>query len=334
LVNNSDLDEYLLLTDDVKKYFKIGRAYCKAVDGVSIAIRGGETFGLVGESGCGKSTLSQVVMRLAGPIKGSVYFKGLDIYKLRGRKLREVRRQMQIIFQDPYDSLDPRMTLEKIVTEPLKIHRIGTKQEQQERVRQLFKLVGLPAQQLNRYPHQLSGGQRQRVSIARALALEPEFLICDEAVSALDVSIQSQILNLLSDLKKDLGLTYMFVSHDLSVVRHIADRIGVMYFGRLLESGSKRAIFGNCLHPYTFALLSAVPNPNPAHKSERALLQGDVPSLLNPPSGCIFHERCAYCELRCKTETPRLRDMGDDHWVACHRADCLDLSAAVKEVLQ
>jgi oligopeptide/dipeptide ABC transporter ATP-binding protein len=323
-------DECLIYADNVKKYFSVKGSYgknaiLKAVDGVAFGIIKGETFGLVGESGCGKSTLAQVMLRLVEATEGSVYFEGRDIYKLKSKELREVRREMQIIFQDPYDSLNPRMTLGEIVAEPLNIHGIGSSAERVKKVKSLFSLVGLPEQQLNRYPHQLSGGQRQRVSIARSIALSPKLLVCDEAVSALDVSIQSQILNLLSDLKKELKLTYLFVSHDLSVVRFISDYIGVMYFGRLIEMATKHEIFANRKHPYTHALLTAVPNPDPRNKSQRVILKGDVPSLLNPPVGCIFYDRCAYAEDCCRQEAPALKDISDNHFVACHRAHELNL---------
>lgn len=333
-MDGKNQEHYLIYAEDVRKYFKVkdGGGWrtkdLKAVDRVNFGIHRGETFGLVGESGCGKSTLAQVLLRLQEATGGAVYYEGQDIYRMSRSDLKKIRREMQIVFQDPYDSLNPRMTLEEIVAEPFVIHRVGSAGEQRERIQKLFELVGLPRQQLNRYPHQLSGGQRQRVSIARSIALSPKLLVCDEAVSALDVSIQAQILNLLSDLKRELKLTYLFVSHDLSVVRFISDRIGVMYFGRLVEIAEKEEIFENCRHPYTDALLSAVPNPDPRHKRERVVLKGDVPSLMNPPSGCIFHQRCQYAEAQCESQPPRLTDIGGGHFVACHRCRELHLSSS------
>lgn len=314
---------YLISGENLTKYFKVRSGMktglLRAVDRVNLGIYPGETFGLVGESGCGKSTLAQVLLRLQAPTGGTVWFQGQDLGNIKRGELKRIRREMQIVFQDPYDSLNPRMTLEEIVTEPYVIHKIGTAAERKEKARQLLELVGLPAQQLSRYPHQLSGGQRQRVSIARSIALSPKLLVCDEAVSALDVSIQAQILNILSDLKEKLGLTYLFVSHDLSVVRFISDRIGVMYFGRLVEVAPTEELFERHRHPYTRALLSAVPNPNPREKKHREPLHGEVPSLLNPPAGCIFHQRCPYAEERCRQEKPKLEAVGDQHLVACHR---------------
>lgn len=314
---------YLISGENLTKYFKVRSGMktglLRAVDRVNLGIYPGETFGLVGESGCGKSTLAQVLLRLQAPTGGTVWFQGQDLGNIKRGELKKIRREMQIVFQDPYDSLNPRMTLEEIVTEPYVIHKTGTAAERKEKARQLLELVGLPAQQLSRYPHQLSGGQRQRVSIARSIALSPKLLVCDEAVSALDVSIQAQILNILSDLKEKLGLTYLFVSHDLSVVRFISDRIGVMYFGRLVEVAPTEELFERHRHPYTRALLSAVPNPNPREKKHREPLHGEVPSLLNPPAGCIFHQRCPYAEERCRQEKPKLEAVGDQHLVACHR---------------
>ena len=314
---------YLICGENLTKYFKVRSGMktglLRAVDQVNLGIYPGETFGLVGESGCGKSTLAQVLLRLQEPTGGTVRFQGQDLGAVKGGERKKIRREMQIVFQDPYDSLNPRMTLEEIVTEPYVIHKIGTAAERKEKAKQLLEMVGLPAQQLNRYPHQLSGGQRQRVSIARSIALSPKLLVCDEAVSALDVSIQAQILNILSDLKEKLGLTYLFVSHDLSVVRFISDRIGVMYFGRLVEVAETEELFERHRHPYTRALLSAVPNPNPREKKHREPLHGEVPSLLNPPAGCIFHQRCPYAEERCRQEKPKLEAVGDQHLVACHR---------------
>ncbi|MEG1660959.1 MAG: ATP-binding cassette domain-containing protein, partial [Clostridiales bacterium] len=296
-----------------------------AVNDVSFDIRRGETFGLVGESGCGKSTLSKIALRLIEASSGAVFYQGRDIYQQSYRELMDIRRDMQVVFQDPYDSLNPRMTLESLVEEPLRIHGYGDRSQRHGRIVELFDGVGLPRALLTRYPHQLSGGQRQRLCIARSLALSPKFVVCDEAVSALDVSIQAQILNLLLDLKDQFGLTYLFISHNLSVVKFVSDRIGVMYFGRLVELADKETLFQQVLHPYTHALLSAVPSPNPGGNKRRVLLQGGVPSLLHPPSGCIFHERCPYGTERCRKEAPPLIEIGQDHQVACHFAGQLEL---------
>jgi oligopeptide transport system ATP-binding protein len=290
----------------------------KAVDGVSFDIREGETLGLVGESGCGKTTTARVILRLEPATSGAVYFEGEDILRLSGRRLREKRRRMQIIFQDPYSSLNPRMTVEEIVAEPLAVHGVGTVAERRRRVRELLEVVGLSAQHARRYPHEFSGGQRQRIGIARALALNPKLIVCDEPVSALDVSIQSQVLNLLEDLQKEFGLTYLFIAHGLNVVKHVSDRVGVMYLGKMVELAWAAEIFRNPLHPYTEALLSAIPIPNPELRRERIVLQGDVPSPLNPPSGCRFHTRCPYAFDRCRVEEPKLLDVGGGHMVACH----------------
>jgi oligopeptide/dipeptide ABC transporter ATP-binding protein len=327
----TDMDKYLIQVEDLKKSFtakKAGKFFSrlslKAVDGVSFNIRKGETFGLVGESGCGKSTLALAMLRLIEATSGSVLFEGKDIYKMKKVELQAIRREMQVVFQDPYDSLNPRMTLKDLVEEPLIIHKVQ-QTLRQSRVRELFGYVGLPVELMKRYPHQLSGGQRQRLCIARSLALSPKMIVCDEAVSALDVSIQAQILNLLLDLKAELGLTYLFVSHNLSVVKFVSDRIGVMYFGKLVELADKNELFQKCLHPYTHALLSAVPNPDPTVIKKRVLLQGDVPSLYNPPAGCIFCNRCQYKQKICNKEIPPLVDVGGAHLVACHRASELDL---------
>ncbi len=331
-MDNTKYEDYLIYAENVKKYFKVHggsswkSSWLRAVDKVNFGIYPGETFGLVGESGCGKSTLSQVMLRLLEATEGKVYFQGRNIYEMNSRELQKVRKEMQIVFQDPYDSLNPRMTLEEIVAEPFVIHKIGDAAERHERVKKLFDMVGLPAQQMGRYPHQLSGGQRQRISIARSIALSPKLLVCDEAVSALDVSIQAQILNILSDLKKDLGLTYLFVSHDLSVVRFISDRIGVMYFGRMVEIAETKRLFQDHRHPYTNALLSAVPNPDPRERKKRVMLKGEVPSLINPPKGCIFYQRCPYAQERCQKEPPKLIDIGNDHQVACHRYQEIDFN--------
>jgi peptide/nickel transport system ATP-binding protein/oligopeptide transport system ATP-binding protein len=293
-----------------------------AVNNVSLNIERGEVFGLVGESGCGKSTLSLLVLRLLEANGGAVYHGDTNILELPRRKMRRIRRDMQIVFQDPYDSLDPRFTLERIMNEPLQIHRWGTGAEREARIDELFAAVSLDKQQLKRYPHQLSGGQRQRLCIARSLALSPGFLVCDEAVSALDVSIQAQILNLLLDLKDEFGLTYLFISHNLAVVKFVSDRIGVMYFGKIVELADTDELFDNVLHPYTAALLSAVPDPDPFSEKKRDILPSGVPSLIDPPGGCAFHPRCKYAGERCARESPELRDAGRGHLVACHRLEC------------
>ncbi len=327
--------DYFIRLENLSKVFTVNSsrglksARLTAVDHVSFDIRRGETFGLVGESGCGKSTLSKIALRLIQASAGAVYYQGEDIYSKNYRELMEIRREMQVVFQDPYDSLNPRMTLEELVAEPLRIHKYGDKQKRRQRIEELFLAVGLPPALMVRYPHQLSGGQRQRLCIARALALSPKFVVCDEAVSALDVSIQAQILNLLLDLKDQFGLTYLFISHNLSVVKFIADRIGVMYFGRLVELAEKQELFDRVLHPYTHALLSAVPNPEPGAASRRVLLQGGVPSLLHPPAGCIFHNRCPYAQELCRNEAPALREMGNAHQVACHFAGELPLKLEI-----
>ncbi len=291
-----------------------------AVKNVSFDIRRGEVFGLVGESGCGKSTLAMLILRLIEATSGAVYYDGTDILGLSYGKMRQLRKDMQVVFQDPYDSLDPRFSLKQIMEEPLIIHRRGSPQERRDRIAELFKSVGLSTQLLKRYPHQLSGGQRQRLCIARSLALSPKFMVCDEAVASLDVSIQAQILNLLLDLKDQFGLTYLFISHNLSVVKFVSDRIGVMYFGSLVELADTEELFGNLQHPYTAALLSAVPDPDPTSAKKRDILRSGVPSLIHPPGGCVFHPRCRYATEQCSREAPSLRDVGSGHWVACHRA--------------
>lgn len=324
--------DYFIRLQNLSKVYSVnsakGAGYTRltAVDNVSFDIMRGETFGLVGESGCGKSTLFKIALRLVEATGGSVLFEGKNIYGMGYKEMMPLRRDMQVVFQDPYDSLNPRMTLEEIVAEPMRIHRYGDKATQRKRIEYLFEAVGLPKALMPRYPHQLSGGQRQRLCIARALALSPKFIVCDEAVSALDVSIQAQILNLLLDLKEEFGLTYLFISHNLSVVKFVSDRIGVMYFGRLVELADKEELFSNILHPYTHALLSAVPNPDPSRPTRRVLLQGSVPSLFHPPAGCIFHDRCAYAKDICTQERPRLAQVGNRHAVACHFAGQLGLA--------
>jgi len=289
-----------------------------AVDGVSFTIAEGETLGLVGESGSGKTTTGRCVLRLVEPTSGAIKFDGADLLQLNRKELRAMRRHMQIIFQDPYSSLDPRMTIGKIIEEPLIVHRLGAKAERQERLRKLMADVGLDAGYMNRYPHEFSGGQRQRVGIARALALNPKFIVADEPVSALDVSIQAQIVNLLQDLQEQYGLTYLFISHDLSIVKHISTRVGVMYLGKLVELAPSETIYRRPLHPYTQVLLSSIPVPDPDAKRERLIPKGDIPTALNPPSGCRFHTRCPYVMPHCKEKEPDLVEVEKDHHVACY----------------
>ena len=300
----------------------------RAVDGVSLEVRRGETLGLVGESGCGKSTFARAVIRLVDATDGRIEFDGTDITKLQGDELRRIRRRMQMIFQDPYASLNPRMTIGSMLSEPLRVHRIARGREAATRVQRLIEIVGLPRNAINRYPHEFSGGQRQRAGIARALAVQPDFIAADEAVSALDVSIQAQIVNLLADLQREFQLTYLFIAHDLSVVRHISDRIAVMYLGEVVELSPAKELYQRPLHPYTCALVSAVPIPDPKveTKRKRMILRGDVPSPANPPSGCRFHTRCwLRREIgepeRCAVESPELREMAPGHRVACHFAE-------------
>ncbi len=294
-----------------------GQVY--AVDGVSFEIRRGETFGLVGESGCGKTTVGKTVLRLIEPTAGSIEFEGRDITRIAKEEMRRLRQRMQIIYQDPYSSLNPRMKAADIVGEPLKVHKIVSGGALRERVEALFERVGLRPEQLDNYPHQFSGGQRQRIGIARALALSPSLIVGDEPVSALDVSIQAQVINLLMDLQEDYELSYLFIAHDLAVVEHISQRIGVMYLGRIVELTDKRTLFSNPLHPYSEALLSAVPIPDPGVTREgRVILTGDVPSPINPPEGCHFHARCPYATERCRMESPSLKEVEPDHWVSCH----------------
>lgn len=315
----------LLTVRNLKKYFPITQGVfarkvgeIKAVDDVSFTVRKGETLGLVGESGCGKSTTGRSIIRLIEPTAGEVIFDGEELLSLQAEKLRRKRREMQMVFQDPYASLNPRQTIEQILEEPMIVHKIGTSEERKKRVRDLLEVVGLPNSYARRYPHQFSGGQRQRIGIARALAVYPKLIIADEPVSALDVSIQSQVLNLMQDIQKEFNLTYLFIAHDLSVVRHISDRVGVMYLGRIVELADTKQLYKDPKHPYTQALLSAVPIPDPTTTRNRIILQGDVPSPANPPMGCSFHNRCIHALDQCKTERPDLRMVQDGHQVACH----------------
>jgi peptide/nickel transport system ATP-binding protein/oligopeptide transport system ATP-binding protein len=289
----------------------------KAVDDVSFFVRQGETLGLVGESGCGKTTVGRTMLRLIEPTSGSVTFDGEDVFSLKSDKLKIVRRDMQIIFQDPYASLDPRVPIGESIIEGLHIHKIGTKRERIDIMMETMKKVGLEDYHARRYPHEFSGGQRQRIGIARALALRPRFIICDEPVSALDVSIQSQVLNILKDLQQEFGLTYLFIAHNLSVVEHVSDRVAVMYLGKMVELTTRDELFRNALHPYTKALMSAIPVPNPRLKRQRTILKGDVPSPLNPPRGCRFHPRCPVAIEKCSHEEPEFKEVSADHWVAC-----------------
>jgi oligopeptide transport system ATP-binding protein len=290
------------------------------VDGLTFEVKQGETFGLVGESGCGKSTTGRTILRLYKPTSGKVFYKQTELTSLKGEDLRKIRRNVQMIFQDPYASLNPRSSVGNIIAEPMQVHGIGNAKENLDRVKELLKLVGLNPYFTKRFPHEFSGGQRQRIGIARALALQPEFIVCDEPISALDVSIQAQVVNLLEELQEQFGLTYLFIAHDLSMVRHISDRIAVMYLGKLMELTDREELYNNPLHPYTQALLSAVPSPNPMQerKRKRVILTGDVPSPANPPSGCVFHTRCPIAQAICKEEIPLWREVSSGHQVACH----------------
>jgi oligopeptide transport system ATP-binding protein len=315
----------LLEVKHLKKHFPIkGGVFSKtigyvyAVDDINFTLAKGETLGLVGESGCGKSTTGRTILRLIEPTAGAISFEGQDITALDKSAMRALRREMQIIFQDPYASLNPRMTVGSIIGEPLEIHKIAKGSEKEERVASLLQKVGLRAEDMRKYPHEFSGGQRQRIGIARALALNPKLIVCDEPVSALDVSIQAQVINLLEDLQAEFGLSYLFIAHNLNVVEHISDRVAVMYLGQIVELASDEELYKNPQHPYTEALLSAVPIPDPTVKKKRIILEGDVPSPINPPKGCHFHTRCMYKEKICEEVEPEFKDIGGGHWVACH----------------
>jgi oligopeptide transport system ATP-binding protein len=321
--------EYLIEVKNLKIHFPVTAGLIfqkkiadnKAVDGISFNIKHGETLGLVGESGCGKSTTGRAVLQLYKPTEGQILFNGVDMTTMHGNDLRLMRRKMQMIFQDPYASLNPRMSVRDIIGEPLLIHKLGNPAQRRERVAELMRIVGLNPYYATRFPHEFSGGQRQRIGIARALAVSPDFIVADEPVSALDVSIQAQIINLMEELQQQFGLTYLFVAHDLAVVRHISDRVAVMYLGKMMEMAGRDEIYENPLHPYTKALLSAVPVPDPAieRKRERIILTGDVPSSLRPPRGCVFHTRCPIAIDECREIIPEWREAQPGHWVACHR---------------
>lgn len=316
--------ESLIEVRNLKKWFWTGgvlfgqKEAVRAIDGMSFYIKKREVLGLVGESGCGKTTCGKVILRILDATSGSIYFDGHDITHLRRKEMMKFRRRMMIIYQDPFGSLDPRMAVGAAIAEPMEVHNIASKKRKEEKVIEIMRKVGLTPDQISRYPHEFSGGQRQRIGIARALAASPEFIVADEAVSALDVSIQAQIINLLQDLQKEFGLTLLFIAHDLSVIKHISDRVAVMYLGKIVEMASKKELFNNPKHPYTEALLSAIPIPNPRFRKKGTILMGDVPSPVNIPSGCRFHTRCGYVRSVCRETEPELKDIGSRHLIACH----------------
>lgn len=318
-------NEPILEVSNLKKYFFSGKRRrgkepraVKALDGVSFSMEYGETLGVVGESGCGKSTLGRSILRLHEPTEGSVIYRGNNLAEYGKEEMRQMRKELQIIFQDPYSSLNPRMTVRELIGAPLDVFHMGTKNERERKVIEIMDKVGLPLEFMNRYPHEFSGGQRQRIVIARALVLNPRFVVCDEPVSALDVSVRAQVLNLMKDLQKELDLTYLFISHDLSVVRYLCDRIMVMYLGKVMEIADKKALYEDAKHPYTQALLSAIPIPDMDIEYHKIHLEGDVPSPFNPPQGCRFHTRCRYATEKCRSQVPELRDLGNQHFAACH----------------
>ncbi|MDQ0252941.1 oligopeptide/dipeptide ABC transporter ATP-binding protein [Evansella vedderi] len=312
------MSQALLEVNNLVKHFTTGTQTVKAVDGISLSINQSETLGLVGESGCGKSTTGRLTLRLIESTSGEINFEGQNINDFNKRNMKKMRKEMQMIFQDPYASLDPRQTIGETIMRPLMVHQIGKKKDRYNQVLELMEKVGLDPRWVNRFPHELDGGRRQRVGIARALAVNPKYIVCDEPVSALDVSIQAQVLNLMQDIQEEFNLTYLFISHDLSVVKHVSDRIAVMYLGKIVELAEAEELFHNTQHPYTKALLSAVPVPTLEEKPHKIVLEGDVPSPKNPPSGCRFHTRCPFAEARCKVEEPELREVGSEHFVACH----------------
>ncbi|MDV4151511.1 ABC transporter ATP-binding protein [Clostridium sp. AL.422] len=320
-------NEILIEVKNLKKYFSVkseflskGKKYVKAVDGVSFNIRKGETFGLVGESGCGKSTLGRTITRLYDVTEGDILFEGTDIAKLPKKEMKNFYSKIQTIFQDPYSSLNPNMTVRELVNEPLTLHTNLNKDERNEKIEKLLEMVGLSKADMDKYPYEFSGGQRQRIGIARAISTEPDFILCDEPISALDVSIQAQVINMLEDLQKELKLTYLFVAHDLSMVKHISDRIGVMYLGKIVEISDSNELYKNPLHPYTKGLLSAIPVPDPkkSRESDISLIKGDVPSPIDIPTGCRFHTRCPYATEKCKTVEPEMKEIEKNHFVSCH----------------